>query len=917
MHPSHDGHPARSESPLRKSLFLALLALVSAGISSAQTTSKQFEDDSVSGQLAATAASDPEVLPLRVGVEINHGKVAAYIDRADQPGVRFVRYNAIKWYEVETAEGVLHWDEINDEIAELKLLTGRGIDPIVILFGTPAWAQQDAKQCGPIQPSKMWRFASFAGEVVRRLKAAGVPVRFVEIWNEPDAYTQAVEPFMPYGCWGKPEDPSGYYGGGMFGELLALTYPAIKAVDPNVRVVSGGLMWSCDQVTEGGQINCPGPTKFLEGILHRNGHGDGGRYFDLIGFHGYPAWYGTLDHLEPDLYFYGHEDYLPEGGMFTAKITRLKAVLAAAKVHKPVLMNEGGIVCRSEPNCGALPGYLPWQARMVPRLLTRLWARGAAAASWYTLNASNWFEVGLFTDVDTLRPAYTAYTFWARKLENATFVGPIASGQFEGYRFCDGRRDLRVYWTNREGDVAFLPPPAGSPVRYYNYEGTALAPQGQATYSPLLVESDLSEECTARLKTLLRLTPMDRTATSPWAGQYQIAIPGDWNGDGRTDVLLQQRTASGRQTYLATTLSNGRPGTPTLVTSAYGMSAVRWSAEGHEAIVGDWNGDGRSDLVLQQRGLSDETLLLLGRAAGGFETAQVISNQFGTTPDHWSHSGRVLVPGDWNGDGRTDLLMQQRSAQYNSFVLLGRALGGFETVRTVTTQSGMTADRWAAADHTAIVGDYDGDGRSDLVLQQRLASGQDTLMLRGNATGGFDNAAVVTQSFGTTGFHWASDERVLVAGDWNGDGRTDLVLQQRTSQYNSFLLSGRAAGGFDPVRTITTTAGTTANHWAADGRRLVPGDYDGDGRTDLVMAQRTPQYNSFLLLGAAIGDFRPPVQQVTHAYGFDAQIWSAAEHTAIPGDWNGDGATDLMFQHQTDVLQNIPQDTYLVLSVVP
>ena len=66
----------------------------------------------------------------------------------------------------------------------------------------------------------------------------------------------------------------------------------------------------------------------------------------------------------------------------------------------------------------------------------------------------------------------------------------------------------------------------------------------------------------------------------------------------------------------------------------------------------------------------------------------------------------------------------------------------------------------------------------------------------------------------------------LVAGDFNGDGRTDLAVANDGSNDVSVLL-GNGDGTFQPQVTYAVGTGPAA---------LVAGDFTGDGRTDLAVA---------------------------------------------------------------------------------
>lgn len=133
-----------------------------------------------------------------------------------------------------------------------------------IIGYTPQWARPDtctrSVRCAPQDPED---FAVFAAKVVSRYHNLGL--RSWEIWNEPNSA----------GFW-QPSANAGDYAA-----LLKAAYTAIKAVDPDAVVITGGLSPSATTETN------IAPVTFLS-RLYDNGAGDS---FDAVGFHpySYPA----------------------------------------------------------------------------------------------------------------------------------------------------------------------------------------------------------------------------------------------------------------------------------------------------------------------------------------------------------------------------------------------------------------------------------------------------------------------------------------------------------------------------------------------------------------------------------------------------------------------------------------------------
>uniref|UniRef100_UPI00286AAA94 beta strand repeat-containing protein n=1 Tax=Sphingomonas sp. TaxID=28214 RepID=UPI00286AAA94 len=157
----------------------------------------------------------------------------------------------------------------------------------------------------------------------------------------------------------------------------------------------------------------------------------------------------------------------------------------------------------------------------------------------------------------------------------------------------------------------------------------------------------------------------------------------------------------------------------------------------------DFNGDGRSDILWRN---IDGTLGDWFGSAGGF----TINVQLFAVPAAW----RVVGTGDFNGDGRSDILWR------NSDGSLGNWLGdpnGYFAVNSAVPLKNIPND-W----HITATGDFNGDGRSDILWRNDSGALGDWL---GNASGNFDinNSALIGVPI---------DWKVVGVGDFNGDGRS-------------------------------------------------------------------------------------------------------------------------------------------------
>jgi hypothetical protein len=236
-------------------------------------------------------------------------------------------------------------------------------------------------------------------------------------------------------------------------------------------------------------------------------------------------------------------------------------------------------------------------------------------------------------------------------------------------------------------------------------------------------------------------------------------------------------------------LANDRGGfTPNAANALFGVP-LDW----HVIGTGDFNGDGRVDLLWHN---NDGTVTdWLGQPNGGF-----VSNAFYVTPNSSWH---VIGTGDFNGDGHDDLLWQSTDGTITNW--LGQADGGF-----VSNAYYVRPDSsW----HVTDTGDFNGDGISDLLWRNDDGTITDWL---GQADGTFTSNAF----YATPDSSW----HVAAIGDFNGDSISDLLWQNTDGTITDWL--GHADGTFtsNPVYLKADSS------WHLVGT----GDFDGNAIDDLL-----------------------------------------------------------------------------------
>jgi hypothetical protein len=455
---------------------------------SGEPTEPPVEENPSSLDFDSTSQPVPEndVASSFFGTESHNLGFPASNQLIQDSGLNLIRHNALVWHEIEEIEGERNWDAAADLEEFLITASENGLEVILIVRGTPTWAQLvEGSFCGPIKPDKLAAFKDFMFAAVSRYSAPPFNVKFWELGNEPDVDTSAVRPNSVFGCWGDKTDPD--YGGGYYTEMLKTVYPAIKEADSESQVLLGGLLLDCDPVYPPAGEQC-GSGNFCSGVL-RNGGGD---YFDIVSFHAYP-YYSGPSYGFPSLYYdVHHPKWENRGGVVLGKIQFIRQVMATYNVVKPLLHTEGSLLCHPQNTIDCEPpgeGFFEAQADYVPRLYVRNWANDVSGTIWYQFEGPGWRFGGLLDDEQNPKPAFQALKALTDKISGMKFSKPLTNyDRLEAYEFVSDEKTVWVLWSPDEVDVQIDLPENLSAV--YDKYGQEITPDNNqiTVKSPIFFE---------------------------------------------------------------------------------------------------------------------------------------------------------------------------------------------------------------------------------------------------------------------------------------------------------------------------------------------------------------------------------------------------------------------------------------------
>lgn len=348
------------------------------------------------------------------------------------------------------------------------------------------------------------------------------------------------------------------------------------------------------------------------------------------------------------------------------------------------------------------------------------------------------------------------------------------------------------------------------------------------------------------------------TGVSSFHASYVEDLAGDFNGDGKTDLLNFNIPAQLYDLYL--NQGNGTFSSP-IRTPVKGLEAAIGTFT--RAVVVDVNGDGKADVLSHDPGTGAYALYVSNGTnfGAGIQTA---ARPVGDSSD----TTRPILLGDFNGDGRTDFLIWSKivaeSPNNNYYLYLSNGSTYVHFADPAAVIPSPAGEQQ--------VGDFNGDGMTD-VLSYDSTSGK--YKYYRCVSGNFLPSVLTNVPWG------GSTITPTIVGDFNGDGIDDLLIwnQPQAQRYNLYRGTG---GGFAlPVMPDLSSSNVQ------DVLRQALADFNGDGRADLLIWNQPFSNGQFNIYPATGAGFDPAI-----ATGIVSRQYPPTRDKIV--DLNGDGRSDIL-----------------------
>jgi glucose/arabinose dehydrogenase len=364
-------------------------------------------------------------------------------------------------------------------------------------------------------------------------------------------------------------------------------------------------------------------------------------------------------------------------------------------------------------------------------------------------------------------------------------------------------------------------------------------------------------------------------------------------GDAGIDTAM---FSGARADYHIDHLTNGnfqvtdlRPGSPDGIDTLsavenFSFAGVVFPAGAATVAPSDFDADNSSDILWRTSSGALAIWEMSGTQIKGADFLKQGSVTIGAPGPDWHIVETGALPSDFDGDGKGDVLWRTDGGALAIWEMNGTQIKAADYIKQGSATVGAPGSDW----HVVVSGDFDADGNADLLW--RTDGGALAIWeMNGNQIKAADFLKQGSATVGAPGADW----HLLGADDFDGDRKGDLLWRTDGGALAVWEMNGTQIKAADYLKNGSTVVGTPGADWHIAGT----GDFDGDGQADLLWRTDAGVLAIWEMNGTQIkaADYIKIGSAAVPAPGADWHIQST-------GDYDGDGRDDLLWRTDAGAL---------------